>query len=153
MLTIIYLSIWLSMGCSFVLWPFNDFLVHKLEQRDKGTTSQTAVKTKKTSYLAEDRLEAIVPHFSCELLDLDTHPTELATEAQGDKIEFSILLVVALPVLGIGPGGPEEGQAPHQEVGKVGEGVEHQKGRDLIRIKFQLLMTEDCVLKFTCEKI
>ena len=78
-------------------------------------------------------MEAVVPHLSCELLDLDTHPTELATEVQGDQIELSILLVLALPVLGIGPGGPEESQAPHQEVGKVGEGVEHQKGRDLIQ--------------------
>ena len=71
-------------------------------------------------------MEAVVPHLSCELLDLDTHPTELATEVQGDQIELSILLVLALPVLGIGPGGPEEGQAPHQEVGKVGEGGAHQ---------------------------
>ena len=78
-------------------------------------------------------MEAVVPHLSCELLDLDTHPTELATEGQGDQNELSILFLLALPVLGIGPGGPKEGQAPHQEVGKVGEGVEHQKGRDLMR--------------------
>ena len=81
-------------------------------------------------------MEAVVPHLSCKLLDLDTHPTELATEVQGDQNELSILFVLALPVLGIGPGGPKEGQAPHQEVGKVGEGVEHQKGRDLKRKGF-----------------
>ena len=78
-------------------------------------------------------MEAVVPHFSCKLLDLDTHPTELATEGPGDQNKLSVLFVLALPVLGIGPGGPKEGQAPHQEVGKVGEGVEHQKGRDLMR--------------------
>ena len=78
-------------------------------------------------------MEAVVPHFSCELLDLNAHSTELATEVQGGQNELSILFVLALPVLGIGPGGPKEGQTPHQEVGKVGEGVEHQKGRDLIR--------------------
>ena len=78
-------------------------------------------------------MEAVVPHFSCKFLDLDTHPTELATEVQGDQNELYIWFVLALPVLGIGPGGPKEGQAPHQEVGKVGEGVEHQKGRDLMR--------------------
>ena len=83
-------------------------------------------------------MEAIVPHFSCELLDLDTHPTELATEGQ-DQNKLSILFVLALPVLGIGPGGPKEGQTPHQEVGKVGEGVEHQKRRDLIRKIFNFL--------------
>ena len=83
-------------------------------------------------------MEAIVPHFSCELLDLDTHPTELATEGQ-DQNKLSILFVLALPVLGIGPGGPKEGQPPHQEVGKVGEGVEHQKRRDLIRKIFNFL--------------
>ena len=83
-------------------------------------------------------MEAVVPHLSCELLDLDTHPTELATEVQGGQNKLSILFVLALPVLGIGPGGPEEGQAPHQEVGKVGEGVEHQKGGDLIQKMFNI---------------
>ena len=53
--------------------------------------------------------------------------------------------MLALPVLGIGPGGPKEGQAPHQEVGKVGEGVEHQKGGDLIKGNVQLFKTEDFV--------
>ena len=84
-------------------------------------------------------MEAVVPHFSCKLLDLDTHPTELATEVQGGQNVLSILFLLALPVLGIGPGGPEESQAPHQEVGKVGEGVEHQKGGDLIREIFNFL--------------
>ena len=84
-------------------------------------------------------MEAVVPHLSCKLLDLDTHPTELATEGQGDQNEFSFLFVLTLPVLGIGPGGPKEGQAPHQEVGKVGEGVEHQKGGDLIQKMFNFL--------------
>ena len=83
-------------------------------------------------------MEAVVPHLSCELLDLDTHPTELATEVQ-DENELYILFVLALPVLGIGPGGPKEGQAPHQEVGKVGEGVKHEKGGDLMREIFNFL--------------
>ena len=78
-------------------------------------------------------MEAVVPHLSCELLDLDTHPTELTTKGPGGQNKLYILFVLALPVLGIGPGGPKEGQAPHQEVGKVDEGVEHQKGRDLMR--------------------
>ena len=82
-------------------------------------------------------MEAVVPHLSCELLDLDTHPTELATEVQGGQNELYILFVLALPVLGIGPGGPKEGQPPHQEVGKVGKGVVHQKRRDLIRKIFK----------------
>ena len=84
-------------------------------------------------------MEAVVPHLSCELLDLDTHPTELATEVQGGQNELYILFVLALPVLGIGPGGPKEGQAPHQEVGKVGEGVKHQKRGDLMREVFNIL--------------
>ena len=43
-----------------------------------------------------------------------------------------------VPVLGICPGGPKEGETPHQEVGKIGKGVEHQQGGDLQQISANL---------------
>ena len=39
--------------------------------------------------------------------------------------------ILLAPVLGVGPGGAEEGEAPHEQVGQVGQGVEHQEGGHL----------------------
>ena len=108
-----------------------------MEQRDKGTTNQTAAKKARHFTLLRIGWKQLSHTFPVSSSIWTPTPLNSPLRYKEVRTSFTFLFVLALPVLGIGPGGPKEGQPPHQEVGKVGKGVEHQKRRDLIRKIFK----------------
>ena len=83
------------------------------------------------THLVEEGLEDTVPHSARELLYLDTDSRELSAGLENVRLSGDQRLGGDQPVLGVRPGGSQEDEAPHQEVGKVSEGVEHQQRGDL----------------------
>ena len=91
--------------------------------------------TNPSTNLVEKRLKDTVPKSPCQLLYLYSDTSEFSATI---KNEGSVPLTVSCsilvsPVFSVGPGGSQENDAPHQQVGKIGERVEHQQRGELQR--------------------